>query len=192
MRWTTVKADVRYCDFSVVAQNLSVASIIQIVSYAIAGPPIVIQTETQTGIKQHLSMYKVEAGGLLIGKVHSLSSLERDLIAIEITSFVPSNDFDGSAVALRMNSSVWSQTSQVIGADELVVGWYHSHPNLGAFFSGTDRVTQRRFFSNAYSIGLVIDPIRNEEKWFLTGDSIEVVPEKILRSLPWAGVGKSV
>ncbi len=42
----------------------------------------------------------------------------------------------------------------------MVVGWYHSHPNLGAFFSGTDRATQRAFFNRPYSVGLVVDPVR--------------------------------
>ena len=54
----------------------------------------------------------------------------------------------------------------------MVVGWYHSHPNRGAFFSGTDRRTQRALFTQSYSIGLVIDPVRGEEAWFWGPDSI--------------------
>ncbi|MCY1311905.1 hypothetical protein D9M70_622700 [compost metagenome] len=57
-----------------------------------------------------------------------------------------------------------------------MVGWYHSHPNLGAFFSGVDRKTQKDFFNSNYNLGLVIDPIRNEEKWFISSESIEVNP----------------
>jgi len=53
----------------------------------------------------------------------------------------------------------------------ITVGWYHSHPDLGAFFSQTDRATQRAFFNAPYSVALVIDPIRNEEAWFVGAES---------------------
>jgi len=45
---------------------------------------------------------------------------------------------------------------------------------LGVFFSGTDRYTQRNFFNHPYSIGLVIDPIRDEDKVFIGQESDEV------------------
>jgi proteasome lid subunit RPN8/RPN11 len=62
------------------------------------------------------------------------------------------------------------------------LGWYHSHPNLGAFFSSTDRYTQKHFFNNDYSLGLVIDPIRNEEKYFLNKNSIEIDLRRVLKT----------
>ena len=54
----------------------------------------------------------------------------------------------------------------------MVVGWYHSHPDLGVSFSGTDRATQRVFFNRTYSVGLVVDPVRGEEAWFIGPDSV--------------------
>jgi proteasome lid subunit RPN8/RPN11 len=63
-----------------------------------------------------------------------------------------------------------------------VVGWYHSHPNLGVFFSGTDRKTQRDFFNQSHSLGLVVDPIRLQEKWFIGPDSIELRPPQIIEA----------
>jgi hypothetical protein len=61
----------------------------------------------------------------------------------------------------------------------MVVGWYHSHPNLGAFFSGTDRKTQRSFFSQRYSLGLVADPVRSEEAWFVGPDATALSPDVV-------------
>ena len=54
-----------------------------------------------------------------------------------------------------------------------MIGWYHTHPNLGAFFSGTDETTQRSFFNQSYSLGLVIDPARCEKKIFFGASSEE-------------------
>jgi len=37
----------------------------------------------------------------------------------------------------------YSETSEKIGRKEPPIGWYHSHPGLGVFLSGTDVSTQR-------------------------------------------------
>ena len=56
-----------------------------------------------------------------------------------------------------------------------------SHPNLGVFFSGTDRKTQKDFFDTEYSLGLVVDPVRDEELWFFGGDSQQLERKSILK-----------
>jgi hypothetical protein len=78
-----------------------------------------------------------------------------------------------------MSSDIWQDANKFSTDTTFVVGWYHSHPDLGAFFSGTDRKTQQDFFNSAYNLGLVIDPIRNKEKWFLGANSIEIQSNKI-------------
>jgi proteasome lid subunit RPN8/RPN11 len=71
-----------------------------------------------------------------------------------------------------MSAQVWTDANDRItqltksDASELhslrIVGWFHSHPNLGAFFSNTDRATQAAFFNQPYSIGWVIDPFTDD------------------------------
>jgi len=61
----------------------------------------------------------------------------------------------------------------------MIVGWYHSHPNLGVFFSGIDRATQSAFFNYPYALGLVIDPIRRQRKCFFGGASEELDTQAI-------------
>jgi proteasome lid subunit RPN8/RPN11 len=56
--------------------------------------------------------------------------------------------------------------------DEKIVGWYHSHPNMGTFMSSTDIDTQRRYqalFPNA--VALVIDPQRPIFRFYRVEDS---------------------
>ena len=50
--------------------------------------------------------------------------------------------------------------------DLLVIGWWHSHIDIGCFLSPTDIHTQECFFPESYQIALVIDPIRGEYKFF--------------------------
>merc|ERR1719156_138739 len=48
------------------------------------------------------------------------------------------------------------------GRHEMVVGWYHSHPGFGCWFSGTDINTQQSFEQlNPRAVGVVIDPIQS-------------------------------
>jgi len=44
-----------------------------------------------------------------------------------------------------------------IGDGELIVGWYHSHTGQGCFLSSTDTRTHERWFTQAYSVALVIE-----------------------------------
>merc|ERR1719299_296584 len=45
---------------------------------------------------------------------------------------------------------------------EMVVGWYHSHPGFGCWFSGTDVNTQQSFEQlNPRAVGVVVDPIQS-------------------------------
>jgi len=48
------------------------------------------------------------------------------------------------------------------GRPEMVVGWYHSYPGFGCWFSGTDMNTQQSFEQlNPRAVGIVIDPIQS-------------------------------
>ncbi|MFX1356779.1 MAG: Mov34/MPN/PAD-1 family protein [Promethearchaeota archaeon] len=47
-----------------------------------------------------------------------------------------------------------------------VVGWWHSHPDLGCFLSFTDLHTQKVFFPESYQVALVIDPVKVDYEFF--------------------------
>lgn len=48
------------------------------------------------------------------------------------------------------------------GRDEMVVGWYHSHPGFGCWLSSVDVNTQQSFEQlNPRSVAVVIDPIQS-------------------------------
>lgn len=142
-------------------------------------PMVLVRPSIMEGIFAHLQEGRVEMGGLLLGTVYDGLS-GQDEIIVEIANFARSTDFDGTSVSLRMDTDVWERARE-IAEGTTVVGWYHSHPDLGVFFSGTDRRTQRAFFNQPHSIGLVVDPIRLQEKWFIGPDSIELQDIQILR-----------
>ena len=49
---------------------------------------------------------------------------------------------------------------------ESIVGWYHSHLDIGCFMSPTDIATQNGLFGGECGFALVIDPVRKEFKVF--------------------------
>lgn len=56
------------------------------------------------------------------------------------------------------------------------LGWFHTHPDLKAWFSGTDLETQKSLQKYANSgdmdiLGVVYDPIQDDLKAFCGGDS---------------------
>jgi proteasome lid subunit RPN8/RPN11 len=132
---------------------------------------VAVSRAATEAVTQHLAAHEHEQGGLLLGEVYAEGNDAARSRVVRITQAVPAQDFASNGVSLRMESSVWEEARRRLGALEMVVGWYHSHPGLGAFFSHTDRRTQRAFFPHAYSVGWVVDPLRGESEWFVGPDS---------------------
>lgn len=183
MKWNNVKSELIPIPMNDLFHKWSLIDIIKVITYTKEQPIVILPQSIKSRILEHLNTAKVELGGLLLGSVTSTNSLNDGLITIEINDIVESFDYVSTSVSLTMNPDVWKNASKNSNNRKFVVGWYHSHPNLGAFFSGTDRKTQKDFFNHPYSLGLVIDPIRNEEKLFIGSDSKEVTEGYILYEL---------
>ncbi|MGE4062479.1 MAG: Mov34/MPN/PAD-1 family protein [Rhodospirillaceae bacterium] len=142
-------------------------------------PRVVVAGSCLRSMREHLATSHEERGGLLVGRAyHGAQDGEAHIILAERS--VASEVFDSTGVSLRMESEIWSRTRPLLAAGAMVVGWYHSHPDLGAFFSDTDRATQRSFFRNPFSVGIVIDPIRDEMRAFVGADSVRVPEENLI------------
>lgn len=58
--------------------------------------------------------------------------------------------------------------SMAFSEKECVVGWYHSHIDLGCYMSEVDVRTQDGIFSGEFGFAAVIDPVRHEMRIFDT------------------------
>ncbi len=179
MKWNNVKPDISIVPLEGLVQGWSAFDVLKLLSLTKTSPLIIMDDSVRNKIYQHLSSKKVELGGLLLGNVISSVDLNSCIVVIRIVDAFASSDFDSTSVSLSMNPNIWQRANEYSDNNTFVVGWYHSHPNLSAFFSGIDRKTQKDFFNNEYSLGLVVDPIRNEECWFRGADSVEVSPDFI-------------
>ena len=134
---------------------------------------VIVTDEVREAVLRHLRGSQDEQGGLLLGEVFTADESVGVAAsrAVVVSQAIPALDFASSGISLRMEAGVWDRARLALGPLELIVGWYHSHPGLGAFFSATDRRTQAAFFPHPYSVGWVIDPELDEEAFFVGQES---------------------
>lgn len=100
---------------------------------------------------------KLEVMGIMLGKVDGDTIFVMDCFALPIVgeeAFVAAQE---QANVYMSNYAVLSKTER----GEVPIGWYHSHPGLKVFLSGTDCQTQRtyqRYFDPWLAV--VVDPVR--------------------------------
>lgn len=175
MRWIEEPAERQAGQVSEFIRQLSFVDALGLLRRLAQCSQLRVDPRCREGIAAHVKTRRTELGGLLVGRAFSADAnfpaTWGHLVMVE--DFVPSEECQTSGVSLAMGTEVWDKAREYLG-DRIVVGWYHSHPNLGAFFSGTDRRTQRHFFNRPYSVGLVVDPVRGEEAWFVGPEAIPV------------------
>jgi proteasome lid subunit RPN8/RPN11 len=175
MEWREKSADLVTVALSDETAGMNAIDICSIVAVSRQFPLIEMDDAIWKQVETHLGTANTELGGLLLGRPVRLSRRPSSrLIAVVVTETIPSRDFSSTGVSLRMNTELWSEARLRIRGSTIVIGWYHSHPNLGAFFSGTDRATQSAVFYHDYSLGLVVDPLNAQWKWFIGGESREI------------------
>lgn len=159
-----------------------------------AGPVVLFADALRRAVFEHLRSSDDEQGGLLLGEVYTSGTTRepRDSVLVLVTRSVPATEFASDGWSLRMEPAVWEQARQVRSAHELVVGWYHSHPGLGAFFSSTDRRTQAAFFAHPYSVGWVVDPLGGGEAVFVGAGSARAADVLVLPADYGVGAGGAV
>lgn len=182
IRWREAEPEVRVRDIDQLFHQSDWASSTAFIRNACAGHKVYLTRQAEYAIDTHLDTEDAELGGLLLGRVYRTrfaSTSNYPWITV-VEQALPSNEYSNSSVSLRMGAEVWSRAGEQLQNGLMVVGWYHSHPNLGVFFSGTDRATQSAFFNHPYALGLVVDPIRKERKCFFGGASEELPDEAML------------
>lgn len=167
MRWTEQAAELPLRPLAALAARLPGIDALLREPARENGLVIAVAAAAADDVLRHLGSHREEQGGLLLGEVYADGAVAGASRVVHVTQAVAATDFASTGVSLRMASGVWQDARSRLGPDELIVGWYHSHPGLGAFFSQTDRRTQRGFFPHAYSVGWVLDPLRGESAWFV-------------------------
>jgi proteasome lid subunit RPN8/RPN11 len=109
-----------------------------------------------------------EVGGWLIGKRRRDRQLRREFVVIE--NILPAiNTRFGSAYLTFTSDSMLAlnQTLEKDYPDKILVGWYHTHPKMGVFFSEWDRWLHTYFFPEPWHVALVMEPYSKMGGFFI-------------------------
>lgn len=133
--------------------------------------PVYIDKNTLNHIDELSKNSDREIFGYLIGLISKWKKNIYIVIKeqIYIKNTVRSNKFNTSQIegTAGKYEQEFQKLKHSMGKENLrVVGWWHSHINLGCFLSLTDIHTQEYFFPEPYQVALVVDPIREEVKFF--------------------------
>jgi proteasome lid subunit RPN8/RPN11 len=102
-----------------------------------------------------------ELGGVLLGTWR----IADGRYVVDVTAAMQAVSEDHGPAHFTFTADTWTQIHQERAenfpqAD--IVGWYHTHPDLGVFFSDDDIVVHSAAFAQPWQVALVIDPVRME------------------------------
>lgn len=134
-------------------------------------PTIAIRHSVISDIRVHARSHAVEVGGILVGEAFVDPASGEHLV--DVIGCLPAVGAHGTGTYFKFTSEAWDYISNERSRrfpDLVTVGWYHSHPGLGVFYSATDRASQQAFFHHPWNFGLVIDPTTPEIGVFVGGE----------------------
>ncbi len=174
--WRELEAKTAVPDVGMLFHRIDSVNVAKLILMSLAEPLVLISPSCRSEVYDYLGSSHKELGGLIFGVAYSIKyGIEHSYAFVSIiTDCICSSTHDNTPVSLRMSPEIWSRSHRHLEQEKIVLGWYHSHPNLGAFFSATDRHTQRAFFNQPYSLGIVIDPVRDQVRCFVGADAAEI------------------
>ena len=143
-----------------------------------------------------------ELGGVLLGHAYEHGGQRY----VEVSAALPAPSEDRGPYHFTFNADAWAHVNRERDAQHpalQIVGWFHTHPGLGVFFSADDVVVQSAAFVMPWHVALVVDPIRKEAGFFgwhgrvvtplsgfyemgRNGDDGPVFPWRLVRGAVWS------
>ena len=131
------------------------------------GQPVVLlhQTALAQIVAHSRSNLDCELGGALLGQAYRYKSG----VVVEVKAALPASSSDHGPVHFTFSADSWSKLHRDRSAHYPnldIVGWFHTHPDLGVFYSSDDVVVHSAAFTQPWHVGLVVDPVREEAAFF--------------------------
>jgi proteasome lid subunit RPN8/RPN11 len=115
-----------------------------------------------------------EQMALLAGRVFRMSGSAGWLLLVE--DVLPVASTHATQIHVAMSRQSWPGLWSLLDASAAttLLGWAHSHPGHGAFFSAEDRRTQALWFTRPWHLGIVLDSVTHAIAGFCGPDSTPV------------------
>lgn len=165
------------------------------------GQPLVLmhQTAVLQIVAHSRSNTNCELGGALLGHAYR----HKSGIVVEVKAALPATSDDHGPVHFTFSADSWSKLHRDRSAHYSnldIIGWFHTHPDLGVFYSSDDVVVHSAAFTLPWHVGLVVDPVRDEAACFgwvaghisPLGGFYELPERHPETQVPWRAVRTSV
>ena len=106
-----------------------------------------------------------EVGGAMLGRAFR----NNGRVYVEVRAAIPAVTKDHGPVHFTFTADAWAQLHKDRSEnypDLDILGWFHTHPDLGVFYSSDDVVVHSAAFTLPWHVGMVIDPLRKETGFF--------------------------
>ncbi|WP_420643914.1 Mov34/MPN/PAD-1 family protein [Candidatus Leptofilum sp.] len=117
-------------------------------------------------IRAHsVSNLRSELGGVLLGHAYR----DGEQLWVEVMAALPARNDDHGPIHFTFTADAWSQIHNERAKtypNLEIVGWFHTHPGLGVFYSSDDVVVHTAAFTLPWHVGLVVDPLGNTASYF--------------------------
>lgn len=128
---------------------------------------VYLHIDVMRAVEAHAASFpEREVGGVLLGTFAAYQG--RPYVRVE--QVILGMKAEGSATQLTFTHETWRQINEAKDRDYphlQIVGWYHSHPDLGIFLSRDALYIHRNFFANERQVALVVDPINHDRGLFV-------------------------
>lgn len=138
--------------------------------YDVKEPPfsLVITSEVLARVNAHVSTDgNRELGGFLLGNNYFCPNTK--IKYVQIDNSVEAKFTSSNHVSIDLVNETFQHLLDEMGGKYLgkkIIGWYHSHPDMGAFLSPMDVEVHKHRFPPAWAVALVIDPVKRQGGFF--------------------------
>ena len=132
--------------------------------------PIRFAAAAETSMLNHCKRSrKRELCGVLIGH----ATEENGVWAVEVVDALDGRLANEQSMQVTYTQETWNDFHERVDRRSdgaRIVGWFHTHPGFGVFYSKHDRFIQESFFSAPWQFGVVVDPVDSTLGVFVNGE----------------------
>ena len=130
--------------------------------------PVFVERETIRKIKRYGSVNsEIEVCGVLLGNLCWHPDNRWYLVVDDIIIGKDALHNEGSVTFTEQTWNYINAEHDKNYPHKIVVGWFHTHPGFGIFFSEDDLLVHQMGFTFEWEVAYVYDPLREDDGWFL-------------------------
>jgi len=130
--------------------------------------PVYVERTVIEQIKKYGAVNRqCEVCGVLLGNLCLTPDNEWIVVVDRIVLGKHAEHSQGSVTFTELTWKYIDEKMDKYYPHKTIVGWFHTHPSFGIFFSQDDLLVHRMGFRNEWQVAYVYDPVRNEDGWFL-------------------------